>query len=308
MSINSTTVTFHSAHLNGDGYSYIGDGEINGKRIKDVYLLNTDWLNTDWYELFQIFEKNGEMNDVCIENGQIVTDPKRKAEIKENAKKQIAQDNAMDDYEDAMDDYEDAREEYEDAIEERRKSMRKMNADMQNMRRRLPMFYTMQPLWRLHHPFGGAAKKYANNFKVKKKEKPFKLITKYKPKANYPKTDGTRLVDVSYKPTINIPLPEEARQIAFDNLLSTLKKDLEPDQFATYSSLVKTLRKSPNGDPDSIAGLYNSMFQGEKEIYTQETFPQKYIIKNVHDKLNDTANKSKNTINNQKESQRPVRS
>ena len=66
MSINSVTITLNNAYLNDDGYGYIGYGKINGKHVKDIYL-----LNTNLHELGQIFENNGEMNDVCIENGKI---------------------------------------------------------------------------------------------------------------------------------------------------------------------------------------------------------------------------------------------
>ena len=284
-----------NAHFNNRVYSYIDNCVINGKYIKSACM-----LNTSWGEFLQICEneKNAEIQDLCIENGKIVTDPKRKAEIKENAKKQIAQAKAIDEYEDAIDRYEDAMEELEDAKEEYEKSMRKMNADMQKMQQRFPMFYTMQPWWHWYHPFAGAVNKYANNFKVKKQKKLFKLMKKYKPKANYPKTDWAEQAIVDYKP-IGALSTEELRQMAFDNLLSTLAKDLNPDQFAVYSNLIDMLRENPNGNPESIIALYNSMFQGEKEISEVETMPPQYEIEYTPNKLNDTANKSKNTINDQ---------
>ena len=273
MSINSTTITLNNAHFNGNGYSYISYGEINGKRIKDVYL-----LNTNWHELFPIFEKNGEMNDVCIENGKIVTDPKRKAEIKENAKKEI----------------ELGKLQYEKEMKEYRDNMQKMSAEMQNMKQWLPKFYAMQVLKYLIYSIHD----YVNKLKVKK------INDQIKPKEVDP---TVIIVDGSKAKT---PSREEARQRAFDNLLSTLKKDLEPEQFSVYSSLIEILRKSQNGDPESITTLYNSMFQGKKQIHTQETFPPQYIIEpvvhqdvvdqaeqKVSDKSNDAADKSKDTIN-----------
>ena len=268
MSINSITITLHNAHFNGDGYSYIGYGEINGKRIKDVYL-----LNTNWHELFLIFEKNGEMNDVCIENGKIVTDSKRKAEIKENAKKEI----------------ELGKLQYEKEMKEYRDNMQKMSAEMQNMQQALKYLIDSIPDY---------VEKPVNEPKVKKINAPIK-----------PKEADPTVIIVDGSKT-KTPSREEARQRAFDNLLSTLKKDLEPEQFSVYSSLIEILRKSQNGDPESITTLYNSMFQGKKQIHTQETFPPQYIIEpvvhqdvvdqaeqKVSDKSNDAADKSKDTIN-----------
>ena len=161
--------------------------------------------------------------------------------------------------------------------------------------------------------------KSVNELKVKKINDPIK-----------PK-DADPTVIIADGLTIKTPSPEEARQRAFDNLLSTLKKDLEPEQFSAYSNLIEILRKSQNGDPESITTLYNSMFQGKKQIHTQETFPPQYIIEpvvhqniadeaerqtvntggeqfavcqekhlleqKVSDKSNDEADKSKDTIN-----------
>ena len=277
MSINSTTITLNNAHFNGNGYSYISYGEINGKRIKDVYL-----LNTNWHELFSILEKNGEMNDVCIENGKIVTDPKRKAEIKENAKKEI----------------ELGKLQYEKEMKEYRDNMQKMSAEMQNMKQWLPKLYAIQVLKYLINSISNKVEKPANDLKVKNTNDPIK------PKEVDP---TVIIVDGSKAKT---PSREEARQRAFDNLLSTLKKDLEPEQFSAYSSLIEILRKSQNGDPESITTLYNSMFQGKKQIHTQETFPPQYIIEpvvhqdvvdkaeqKVSGKFNDKADKNKETIN-----------
>jgi hypothetical protein len=228
----------------------------------------------------KILQEKGELKDVVIENGQIVTDPKRKAEIKENTKKEIELGKLQ---------YEKEMKEYEKEMKEYRDNMQKMSAEMQNMQQALKYLIDSIPDY---------VEKPANDLKVKNTNDTIK------PKD----ADPTVLIADGSK--TKTPSHEEARQRAFDNLLSTLKKDLEPEQFSAYSSLIEILRKSQNGDPESITTLYNSMFQGKKQIHTQETFPPQYIIEpvvhqniadeaeqKVSDKSNDAADKSKDTIN-----------
>ena len=197
-----------------------------------------------------------------------------------------------------MKEYEKGMKEYEKGMKKYRDDMQKMSAEMQNMKQWLPKFYATQVLKYLINSIPNKVEKPANDLKVKNTNKTIK------PK----EADPTVIIADGSK--TKTPSPEEARQRAFDNLLSTLKKDLEPEQFSAYSSLIEILRKSQNGDPESITTLYNSMFQGKKQIHTQETFPPKYIIEpvvhqdvvdkaeqKVSGKFNDKPDKNKETIN-----------
>ena len=276
-------------HINEGNIYIVGEAKIGDKPVKDVYVVGTDWDT-----FMKILQEKGELKDVVIENGQIVTDPKRKAEIKENAKKEI----------------ELGKLQYEKEMKEYRDNMQKMSAEMQNMQQALNYLIDSIPDY---------VEKPVNEPKVKKMNAPIK------PK----EVDPTVIIADGLM--IKTPSPEEARQRAFDNLLSTLKKDLEPEQFSAYSSLIEILRKSQNGDPESITTLYNSMFQGEKKISEVETMPPQYEIEpvvhqniadeaerqtvntggeqsavcqgkhlleqKVSDKSNDEADKSKDTIN-----------
>ena len=133
-------------HIN-EGNIYIdGEAKIDDKPVKDVYVVGTDWDT-----FIKILQEKGELKDVVIENGQIVTDPKRQKEIKENAEKNKPQ--------------------MEVEMKKMEQDMQKMTQDMLNMQQQTPLFYTTSVFKQWCNSFANVVRNYVNQFKAKKEEK-----------------------------------------------------------------------------------------------------------------------------------------
>ena len=255
-------------HINEGNIYIVGEAKIGDKPVKDVYVVGTDWDT-----FMKILQEKGELKDVVIENGQIVTDPKRQEEIKEQYKKQL----------------EEQMKAFEENMEQFRENMKNLGPVLSGSI--INHLRNMRPL--------------ADEKKVDAPKKEDKKIEE-KPaeqKKDEPEDKGDdQKVDNDDKETENSkdeqqeiigqgPVVDngEAHQEAFNNLLSVLEKDLNSEQFAAYSNLIDALRKAPGGDPKKIVGLYNVMFEGKKRISTTEGLPSNFIITPLTEQIGDNA-------------------
>lgn len=240
-------------HINEGNIYIVGEAKIGDKPVKDVYVVGTDWDT-----FMKILQEKGELKDVVIENGQIVTDPKRQEEIKEQYKKQL----------------EEQMKAFEENMEQFRENMKNLgpvlsDSIINHLREnvRLPKKVEKEPV-------GKDDKPKDDNEKVDNDDK----------KTENSKDEQQEIIGQG--PVVD---NGEAHQEAFDNLLSALEKDLNSEQFAAYSNLIEVLRKTPDGDPKKIVDLYNIMFKGEKEISATECLPPEFIITPLTEQIDNNA-------------------